>query len=108
MSTWKGFVRCIPSSPSLTCNHVWFGLLPLVPSLTVFTWSVLQGQMRYEVTGDLLAPSLFGVDESSGNIFVLSDLKEDDDFEYSVSVKRTLLWSPSNKDTRSAKHFCPY
>lgn len=42
--------------------------------------------MTYEVTGDMLAPTLFEIDQRNGDISVKSSLKEDDAFEYTVSI----------------------
>ena len=40
--------------------------------------------MKYKVIGDLLAPSMFAVNDD-GQISVASNLKEDDAFSYTVS-----------------------
>lgn len=74
------------------------------PDMQVWFWSVLdlsihgrffciicllsnphQGEMVYEAIGDVPAPSFFGINASTGAIYVRADLKQDDDFEYHVS-----------------------
>ncbi len=45
----------------------------------------MQGEIRYEVIGDLPAPSYFSINEKSGAISVKEDLKTDDEMEYTVS-----------------------
>ena len=43
-----------------------------------------QGELVYEVVGDLSAPSYFRVD-NNGNVFVKQSLREDIQLEYVVS-----------------------
>jgi len=55
-------------------------------NITLFYNVIFQGELAYEVIGDLAAPSYFSVD-SSGNIFVRSSLKTDFATNYTVSSK---------------------
>ena len=45
----------------------------------------IQGDLIYEIVGDIPAPSLFKVNSRSGDIAIKTDLKTDDAFEYTVS-----------------------
>ena len=44
-----------------------------------------QGQMKYGVEGFVPAPYLFGVRESTGQVYVKTSLRNDKGFEYVVS-----------------------
>ncbi len=40
--------------------------------------------MKYQVIGDVPAPTFFGINEDTGRIFVKSNLKADDEVDYRV------------------------
>ena len=51
----------------------------------------MQGEIRYEVVGEMPAPVQFGVVADIGNIIVISDLRATEQNLYNVSFQNTLI-----------------
>jgi hypothetical protein len=50
-----------------------------------------QGELRYDIVGNVPAPYFFHIDHNTGLIGVKADLRKDKAFQYTVSNKHFLI-----------------